>query len=422
MKNDFTKSEVWQEKFFGAGIPLWCAFSAGASLMMLFINFGMLRPTQCQLERLESRVGSLQEAVQQIAGQTEGVEETNSLLGLLRAQQNELAAATGVLEDLVELKEGLVAGEEKVVEAQNCLNEVAGLAKGLIKQQELPGVGHEVLAEMDKMRSTLRDLQKKARETNARLEHLARLSGRLGSQQETMAAAEDTLDALVELKNRTLSQAEDLQATQKVITRADELHKRIAASTASASAASEASESLLTLQADLISHASGSEPAQTALNELLDVQERLKRTSEIEVARAHVDALLELKNRVLAQADDLPEAIETLEITDELHQQFKEAAVVIRGMQADVIAILMLKPSFEQAMQVLNTMTGLVNLRRLDGNDLRQVASSALRQRRARLANNSLTSSVAEAQEPPDGPSPSDEGIPVAAVKERVRN
>lgn len=422
MKNDFTKSEVWQEKFFGAGIPWWCAFAAGASLMMLFINFGMLRPTQCQLERLESRVGSLQEAVQQIAGQTEGVEETNSLLGLLRAQQNELASATGVLQDLVELKEGLVAGEEKVVEAQICLTEVAGLAKGLIQQQKLPGVGHEVLAEMDKMRSTLRDLQQKSRETNARLEHLARLSGRLGSQQETMTAAEDTLDALVELKDRTLSQAEDLQATQKVITRADALHQRLAASTASASAAAEASESLLTLQAELISHASGSDPAQTALNELLDVQERLKRTSEIEVARAHVDALLELKNRVLAQADDLPGAIETLEVTDELHQQFKEAAVVIRGMQADVIAILMLKPSFEQAMQVLNTMTGLVNLRRLDGNDLRQVASSALRQRRSRLANNGVASNIQKDQEPPDGPALSGGGVPVAVAKERVRN
>ena len=422
MKNDFTKSEVWQEKFFGAGIPLWCAFAAGASLMMLFINFGMLRPTQCQLERLESRVGSLQEAIQQIAGQTEGVEETNSLLGLLRAQQNELAAATEVLEDLVDLKEGLVAGEEKVVEAQTCLNEVASLAKGLIKQQELPGVGHEVLAEMDKMRSTLRDLQQKSRETNARLEHLDRLSGRLGSQQETMAAAEDTLDALVELKNCTLSQAEDLQATQKVITRADELHKRIAASTASASAASEASESLLSLQADLISHASGSDPAQTALNELLDVQERLKRTSEIELARSHADGLIELKNRVLAQADDLPGAIETLEITDELHQQFEEAAVVIRGMQADVIGILMLKPSFEQAMQVLNTMAGLVNLRRLDGSDLRQVASSALRQRRSRLANNGVVSNVQGHQEPLDGPALSGGGVPVAVAKERVRN
>ena len=172
----------------------------------------------------------------------------------------------------------------------------------------------------------------------------------------------------------------------------------------------------------MISHASGSDPAQTALNELLDVQERLKRTSEIELARSHVDGLIELKNRVLAQADDLPGAIETLEITDELHQQFEEVAVVIRGMQADVIGILMLKPSFEQAMQVLNTMAGLVNLRRLDGSDLRQVASSALRQRRSRLANNGVVSNVEEAQGPLDSPSLSGGGVPVAVSKERVRN
>jgi myosin heavy subunit len=419
---DFTTSEVRQEKFFGASVLLWCAFAGGACLMMLFINFGMLRPIHRQLERLESRVGGLQQAVHKIAGQTGGVEETNSLLGLLAAQQNELAAATGVLEELVELKQGLIDGEEKVVKAQHCLNEVAGLAKGLIAQQELPGVGHEVLEEMDKMRSTLQDLQQKSRQTNARLESLARLSGQLGSQRETMEAAKDALDALVELKDRALSQADDLHATEEVITRADKLHQRLAESTASASAASEASESLLTLQADLISHAGGNKPAQTALDGLLDVQEQLKSTSEIEVARAHVDALLELKNRVLAQADDLPGAIETLEVTDELHQQFKEAAVVIRGMQANVIAILMLKPSFEQAMQVLNTMTGLVNLRRLDGNDLRQVASSALQQRRDRLANNGLASNVEETQDPHDDLSLSDGGVPVAVAKERVRN
>ena len=109
-------------------------------------------------------------------------------------------------------------------------------------------------------------------------------------------------------------------------------------------------------------------------------------------------------------------------MTDELHQQFEEAAVVIRSMQADVIAILMLKPSFEQAMQVLNTMTGLVNLRRLDGSDLRQVASSALQQRRSRLANHGLASHVEEAPDLPDGASPSDGGVPVAVAKERVRN
>ena len=120
----FTKREVRQDKLFGAGVPLWCAFAVGASLMMLFINFGMLRPTQRQLEQLESRVGSLQGTIQQIAGQTGGVEETNSLLGLLRTQQNELATATGVLEELVALKRGLIAGKEKVVTAQHCLNEV----------------------------------------------------------------------------------------------------------------------------------------------------------------------------------------------------------------------------------------------------------------------------------------------------------
>jgi len=418
----FTKREVRQDKLFGAGVPLWCAFAVGASLMMLFINFGMLRPTQRQLEQLESRVGSLQGTIQQIAGQTGGVEETNSLLGLLRTQQDELATATGVLEELVALKRGLIAGKEKVVTAQHCLNEVSSLTEGLIAQQELPGVGHDILAEMDKMRSTLREVQQKSRQTNARLESLSRLTGQLGSQQETIAAAKDTLNALVELKERTLSQADDLHATEEVIARAARLHQRIAESTASASAAFEASESLLTLQADLVSHASENKSAQTALDGLLDVQEQLKRTSEIEVARSHVDALVELKNHVLAQADDLPGAIETLEVTDELHQQFEEAAVVIRSMQADVIAILMLKPSFEQAMQVLNTMTGLVNLRRLDGSDLRQVASSALQQRRSRLANHGLASHVEEAPDLPDGASPSDGGVPVAVAKERVRN
>ena len=143
MKKDFTKSEVRQEKLFGAGVRLWCAFAGGASLMMLFINFGMLRPTQRQLEQLECRVGSLQGSIQQIVGQTGGVEKTNSLLGLLHDQQDELAVAAVVLGDLVELKEGLIAGEEKVVKAQHCLNEVSGLARGLIDQQQLPGVGHK---------------------------------------------------------------------------------------------------------------------------------------------------------------------------------------------------------------------------------------------------------------------------------------
>ena len=90
-----------------------------------------------------------------------------------------------------------------------------------------------------------------------------------------------------------------------------------------------------------------------------------------------------LKDKVLAQTADLAEAIDTLELTADLHEQLEKAVRSFAGMRHAVIEIMALEPTVERALAALEPLTALGNLRHLNGGELRDVARSIRDQRKS---------------------------------------
>jgi hypothetical protein len=124
--------------------------------------------------------------------------------------------------------------------------------------------------------------------------------------------------------------------------------------------------------------------------------------SQIDVAQERVDGLISLKDSVIARTNDLSESIETLELTNELSERFRIAANSFKEIRDWMIEMVAMEPTFAQVQRILEPMSNLVNLNRMDPKQIRDFTRAFVQQSQDRLAKKpssvvSLRSSTNEA-------------------------
>ena len=324
-------------RILGIKVSVWFGFALGVFGTVLIVHMLVLRPLTRQLEHLQDRIGSLEWSVHEVAGEKDSVETTNGLLATLVQQR------------------------EKVVDATEAFDELC---------------------------ASVRTLQDGAYCANESLRKMIALQDCLSDQQETVTDAQETLDSLVELKDRTLYQGDGIQSAQRIVTQWDALYARLARSSEMTNDARQATDDLVDLQSELLCRAGDVDAARTALDDLLDIRKTLQTQGDhIQMASSRIDEFVALKDGVLAQSGDIADAIETLEITDDLHAQINESAIITHDMRRDLAELMILAPTFERAMQTLKPLTELGNLRRLDRDDLQELASTIIQQRKSQLSS-----------------------------------
>ena len=105
-------------------------------------------------------------------------------------------------------------------------------------------------------------------------------------------------------------------------------------------------------------------------------------------ARQATDTLVDLPSDLLCCSGNIADVIETLEITDLLHEQFHESAIITHSIRHT--------PRLSRARDACSTVrtygaitqaTDLGNLRRLDRIDLHELGSIILQQRKDQLSS-----------------------------------
>ena len=94
---------------------------------------------------------------------------------------------------------------------------------------------------------------------------------------------------------------------------------------------------------------------------------------------------------MLVQGENLSDAIETLERTVDLTQQYQEAAQSFEKVRRWMTEVVLLEPTLRRAMQTLEPITELGNLRRISRDELLQAAQVVRDMRRAEVAKRSFT-------------------------------
>ncbi len=116
--------------------------------------------------------------------------------------------------------------------------------------------------------------------------------------------------------------------------------------------------------------------------------------TKIEKADTTLDQLFQLQDSVLAQSDSVVDAIETLELSVDMQKQMYHARDTMDGIRRMMTEIVIMEPTVRQAMQILQPLSALGNLRRLSIAELRESANILSHRRHA------LATEFVDAEEP----------------------
>ncbi len=190
-------------------------------------------------------------------------------------------------------------------------------------------------------------------------------------------AAFHTLDDLVELKDAILTAADRVHVANDVLSQTEVLQERLAQAADIAQSAQKTGDIFLALGDSLSQHGPMAQSAQSSLQRMIEVQQQLGASHDrIDDAFDRLDDLLLLKDTILSRTPDLVNAIELVELTSDLTQQFQRAVVSFEAMRKWMVEIVATQPLMEQARQVLSPLMELSNLRRLDADRVRDLAKA----------------------------------------------
>jgi len=348
----------------GFEVPVWAMCAAGLAAILLLIYATTIRPTQRQLARLRVQVGQLEDSIRQLTGETESASGVRSLLESLAKQREHANHAGEALEQLVALQDHLLTARASLPTAQD------------------------------------------------NVEALLAITGRLNDGRAMTRTARASLDEFFALKDRALDQGQDLPRLQRVLAQQEALHEELLKAEKLVARTRRTSDALLDVHTDLLDRGSNAQQAREALTGLIEIRDRLEsENSRLELATTRLNALLTIKDNILAQTDNLAGVIETLEVTDELQAQLQEAGPMFRGMRRDLVEILTLNTTLQNAMKILRPLTDLADLRRLEDDDVRYLTRRILERRKNRTSGDGSADAIS-------GPvgNDADRSVPIAAA------
>lgn len=277
-------------------------------------------------------------------------------VGIARPLTLELAG----LRQHVKLLESAV---QKVAGQSHSARETTSILASLVDQADL----------IDEARASVSEL----RELQQRLIHESRETQKAISAVAELAALKDTL----------LANATRTDEAASVVATSEMIYDRLASAAESSQTALEVGNNLLLLGEELLLRGHDVEAANVTLNSLVEMRDALQREdASMQVARNRVADLLNLKDAIVTQTDDLADAIATMEATADLKSQFEEASRAFQQIRLWMVEVVATEPLLARARYALEPLTDIVNLRRLQPDDLREMARHVSQQFQSRLA------------------------------------
>jgi len=371
----------------------WAMFATGFALGLAVLHIGVTRPLTQQFSRLQVQMGHLERGVKKLAGQTNQAAKTGELLSALAEQGRRAQAAADALEEIKSLQGRLIDGQDSTVQARASLDALADL-RGELRAEAIQA--REESADVFDAVDKLANLQERMIgqynyivSAQSVLAEFARLRELAEAEAPRISEARRTLESLIELESRTLAEQDAARQAVEAVGEFRRLHEGVIAGAEQAAQARDASEELVAIKESILCGNDFERPerAREALDELIKIRERLYgQADSLAAAQTSLDGLLSLKDQVLAQTGDLADAVETLELTSDLHNQLQDAMRQFEGVRRWLVEIVLIEPTVERTMNALKPLADLANLRRLSPVELRQAARVVAGERAARFA------------------------------------
>ncbi|MCA9264829.1 MAG: hypothetical protein KDA60_13310 [Planctomycetales bacterium] len=363
----------------GFGLPGWLSFAAGGILTFVFVFMGVARPAGQELAKMRRRLSTLEQSVWEVAGQKDTARASNELLALLVEQKQHTKEASEAMLAIQQLHQQFV--NQTADMQQQFASQTAEM------QQQLAAQSTDMQQHVDLMR------QQVAVQSE-------RLYAQLSAQSQQLQEAMDFAAQLIALKDVLANNRERVTEASDVLADSEEVLETLASSVETSFEAKRAGDQLLSLEESLLQRRGETEIARENLDQLFDLRDSLGADeANVQVAQGRVEDLVGLKNSIISKTDDLAEAIETLELTTDLTQQYHEAALAFENIRQWMVEIVAMEPMLARARRSLEPLTELGNLRRLDRDQIKAVAQNLSQTWRTQVANKPIADHVVPAED-----------------------
>lgn len=247
---------------------------------------------------------------------------------------------------------------------------------GTLEQSVWEIAGHKGTAkESTQLLALLNTQRQYVADAKASMREIQDLHRELVAEAEQTKQAFATLKEMVAVNDCLVSNSGRAYEAASVLAVAEDVQIRLANAAETTNAAHRTSQQLLMMGRELENSTGDVRLAQDTLTQLLDIQHNLgAEYVDISLARDRMDDLLSLKDTVINETDNLPDAIETLELTTDLAYQFREAVTSFEQIRHWMIEVVSAAPMLERAKQSLEPLSEISRLSRLNPHQLRSVA------------------------------------------------
>lgn len=342
----------------------WNMFLFAIAITMIAVNWGFLRPAAQQLDDMRAQISSLEKTVELLNQERESGDESLNLLAMLKQQGKLSQEAAQGLAEIEDLHQKLIAASTQIDRADRVIQRMTTLQEKVSRHSRLLD---DTVAAIEKSNAVQQDLIDSAAASTE---------------------AELALSRLSTLRMRLLRSIGYLEEAEPILTEVNRLHQSLLDTESLNQEASDVAEDLISLNKTLVNEGEQVLEAEFALNELIDLRTQLDAQSiDIDKSQDTLQGLVDVKDDVLAQTADIADAIETLERTADLTDQYQEATESFAAMQRWLTDVILMEPTLRRAMNTLEPISELGNLRRISQDELRQAAQVVRDMRRTGIAS-----------------------------------
>lgn len=372
----------------------WSSLFAGAALGMAGVHLLATRPLIHEMRRLETRVGIVQSQVDQLAGLRDDAEQASALLGVLTEQRDQVQSARKALAEIDALSSDVAVQSVRAAEAGESLSEISDLNSRLIALRDQRELTRIALSEIEALQQDVADLAdastagaQQIEATQAVLSRLAELNDEAADASARIDAAFAALGELQRIQDQVIASSEKAPAaaaqTEQLLSLQDTLAGLETLDTAAANA-----DRLVTLN-DRIGAVENLDGSAENADRLLELHDALVADQRLQLARAasNVEDLIRLQASIAGQTERLADSIESLELLSDFQNEFNGELAQIDNLRRQLTELILLQTTISRAMETLQPLAELGNVRRLNDEEVREVARDILERRRERMAS-----------------------------------
>lgn len=420
----------------------WSMLFVGLAVGFLGMDLMVRRPMMRELARVRVELSTVERDMEELVGVRNQVWETNNLLTSLKSQYRQLEDARVCVTAMEQLRKEIEAEAEHTAAAFNRLDRLVGLQNRVLSnsanietaeeqfermmtmQEQVVLAGQRTEQAVDSIRGLLKvreaaqvagsDIdsalatvkqfgalkeqifresegvevaETEVEEVFATARRFNELKAEIFLHGEGLDAAREHVAGLAAIKNDVFNASGDTAQAHEAARRMIALKNDINGEADGILEAQQHADDLFTLKNDIVQNGGDTQTAFQHTDRLFSLRDRLNADMDLDNAESKLTQLVSIQNTLNSQTGEVVDAIETLEVLTDLSDELQVQVDSMGDMRKSLMDIILLETTVSRAVNVLEPLTQISQLRRMNRDDVRAAARTIMEQRSSRVAS-----------------------------------